>query len=208
MDRGAVIFSNRAGRLDHHQQPHVVSFLTHIQYCLFFHNPRSSDATDPSVRGWPCNPSREGRPGSSPPNWATSPAAAAPSWCCTPALDGEDENYTVDQQQQWQQAHHIWRLHWTLSSGQDKMKQRGLNLFEVVSSHYSCRDPVKSHLICLESSSYFWAFTVQHPVNSTRFAWSQTYFLSNSDQAVARTNCSEELFPLDLLGVNFVHSNW
>ena len=53
-------------------------------------------------------------------------------------------------------------------------------------------------------ASGFRAFTVQNPVNSTRFAWSQTYFLSNSDQSGARPNSSEELFPLDLLGVNFV----
>jgi hypothetical protein len=45
--------------------------------------------------------------------------------------------------------------------------------------------------------SGFRAFTVQNPVNSTRFALSQTHFLSNSDQSGARTNSSEELFPLD-----------
>jgi hypothetical protein len=54
-------------------------------------------------------------------------------------------------------------------------------------------------------ASGFRAFTVQNPVNSTRFALSQTHFLSNSDQSGARTNSSEELFPLDFLSVNFVH---
>ena len=42
---------------------------------------------------------------------------------------------------------------------------------------------------------------MQNPVNSTRFALSQTHFLSNSDQSGARTNSSEELFPLNLLSV-------
>ena len=66
---------------------------------------------------------------------------------------------------------------------------------------YCSGDPAKSYLICLESFLYFRAFTVQNPVNSSRFVWSQTYFLSNSDQSGASEISLEELFSLDLLGV-------
>jgi hypothetical protein len=43
--------------------------------------------------------------------------------------------------------------------------------------------------------------------NPTRFAFShfKSFFISSSDQSGARTNSSEELFPLDLLSVNFGH---
>ena len=70
---------------------------------------------------------------------------------------------------------------------------------------YCFKDPAKSHSICLESFFWLTGFTVQNPLNPTRFAWSQTNFLSNSDQSEARTYSSEELFPLDWLGDNFVH---